>query len=111
MLLPVTTLIELALLIVDPVTVEKNKFDATKLFPTYMSWLTLIIGVEILIMLVALISNELLLMRATLMVLPDSVENPIVFAVNPPVVALNVLIVDPVAVEKYRLDATRLFAT
>lgn len=81
-----------------------------------MSLLTLIIGVEILIKLGAFIYNVLLLMVdifvvATLSVLPVNVENPIVFAVNPFVVALNVLIVDPVAVEKYKFDATKLFAT
>jgi hypothetical protein len=47
----------------------------------------------------------------TLIVFPVNVENPIVFAVNPLVVALNVLIVDPDAVEKYKFDATKLFAT
>ena len=81
-----------------------------------MSLLTLTIGVEILIKLGAFIYNVLLLMVdtftiATLSVLPVNVENPIVFAVIPFVVALNVLIVEPVAVEKYKFDATKLFAT
>ena len=43
---------------------------------------------------------------------PDIVTNPMLFAVNVPLVFdVNVLMVDPVAVEKYRLEATRLFAT
>lgn len=74
------------------------------------------IGVEILIKFGAFINNVLLLMIDTfvvdtLIVFPVNVENPIVFAVNPLVVALNVLIVDPDAVEKYKFDATKLFAT
>jgi hypothetical protein len=49
-------------LIVEPVAVEKNKFWATKFRATYMSLLTLIIGVEILMILGALMYNVLLLM-------------------------------------------------
>jgi hypothetical protein len=45
-----------------------------------------------------------------LMVLPDMVTNPILVAVSvPEVFEVNVLIVEPVAVEKYRLVATKLF--
>ena len=60
-------------LIVDPVAVEKNKFCATKLRATYMSLLTLIIGVEILIRLGALMYNVVLLMVDTFSLLPLAV--------------------------------------
>ena len=44
--------------------------------------------------------------------MPDMVINSMLFAVNVPLVFdVNVLMVCPVAVEKYRLEATRLFAT
>jgi hypothetical protein len=60
---------DVKVLMVEPVAVEKNKFCATKLFATYISWLTLIIGVEILMIVDALTYNVLLLIVDGLMVL------------------------------------------
>jgi hypothetical protein len=55
---------------VEPVAVEKNKFCATKLRATYISLLTFTIGVEILMILGALIYNVVLLMVDTFSILP-----------------------------------------
>ena len=75
-------------------------------------------GVEILIKLTALIFNRLLLLIVhglivlTLITPPVIVRNPISVAVNRPLVFdVKVLMVDPVAVEKNKFCATRLFAT
>jgi len=103
-------------LIVDPVAVEKNKFCATKLRATYISLLTFTICVEILITVDAFIYNVLmaLLIVDTAIVLvrmesPVMVINPMSCAVNRPLVFdVNVLIVDPVAVEKNKFCATKL---
>ena len=55
---------------VEPVAVEKNKFCATKLRATYISLLTFTIGVEILMILGALIYNVVLLMVDTFSLSP-----------------------------------------
>ena len=111
--------LDVNVLIVEPVAVEKNKFCATKLRATYISLLTFTICVEILIIDDALINNVVmaLLIVDTLTVLvltvsPDMVINPISTAVNLPLVFdVNVLIVEPVAVEKNKFCATKLRAT
>ena len=111
--------LEVNVLIVEPVAVEKNKFCATKLRATYISLLTFTIFVEILIIDDALINNVVmaLLIVDTLTVLvltvsPDMVINPMSTAVNLPLVFdVNVLIVEPVAVEKNKFCATKLRAT
>ncbi len=111
--------LEVNVLIVEPVAVEKNKFCATKLRATYISLLTFTIFDEILIIDDALIYNIsfVLLIVDTLTVLvltvsPDIVMNPISTAVNLPLVFdVNVLIVEPVAVEKNKFCATKLRAT
>ena len=111
--------LEVKVLIVEPVAVEKNKFCATKLRATYISLLTFTIFDEILIIDDALINNVVmaLLIVDTLTVLvltvsPDMVINPMSTAVNLPLVFdVNVLIVEPVAVEKNKFCATKLRAT
>ena len=111
--------LEVKVLIVEPVAVEKNKFCATKLRATYISLLTFTIFDEILIIDDALINNVVmaLLIVDTLTVLvltvsPDMVINPMSTAVNLPLVLdVNVLIVEPVAVEKNKFCATKLRAT
>jgi hypothetical protein len=66
----------------------------------------------------AVIFNGLILLMVepfrvlVLMVLPSMVMKPMLLAVSVPAVfEVNVLMVEPVAVEKYRLVATKLFAT
>jgi len=61
--------LDVKVLMVDPVAVEKNKFWATKLFATYISLLTFTIGVEILRTVDAVICNVLPLMDDTSIVL------------------------------------------
>ena len=83
---------------VEPVAVEKNKFCATKLFATYISRLTLIIGVEILIWLGALIYKRPGVRSVdTFTVLAVMTLPPRLSVVNPPVVVVRVVMVPPEA--------------
>lgn len=98
-------------IIVDAVIVEFTvRVDILIAFPTIVE--NLIIPVEI-----PFVNRDDVvvvdtLIDCTLIVVPDIVKNAMFVAVNWPLVfEVNVLIVDPVAVEKNRFCATRLFAT
>ena len=87
---------EVNVLMVEPVAVEKNKFCATKLFATYISRLTLIIGVEILIWVGALIYRRPGVWSVdTFTVLAVMTFPPKLSVVNPPVVVVSVVMVPP----------------
>ena len=67
-------------------------------------------AIILIVLVVAVIDDNLIVL--VLIVFPVIVMNPISTAVNCPLVFdVNVLMVDPVAVEKNKFLATKLFAT
>ena len=105
-------------LMVCPVAVEKYRLVAIRLFPTIKFRSIVTVGVKKRMVDPVVMRIELtvdILETAKVLAvksMPDMVINSMLFAVNVPLVFdVNVLMVCPVAVEKYRLEATRLFAT
>ena len=86
--------LEVKVLIVEPVAVEKNKFCATKLRATYISLLTFTIFDEILIKVGALICNLSTVLIVEAIIVLAVITFPTRLSVdNPPVVAVMVVIV------------------
>ena len=76
----VPLVLEVNVLMVEPVAVEKNKFCATKLLATYKSRLIDTLGAVTLIVFTLLMVDRLIVL--TLIVSPDILINAILVAVN-----------------------------